>query len=217
MKSQKKSVMKTAVQNMRNRIFSGILVIIPLVITIFIVKIIFNFLAGILKPLVFLVFGHLPEWIIATISVTILFVLLYFLGVIISHVIGMRFIAYCEEVILQIPLVKTVYHASKQVLGSLSMSSRKAFQSVVVIEYPRVGTKTLAFVTGTTRISNQQELVNVFIPTTPNPTSGFVIMLPKEEIFETNLSLEKAMQFVMSAGILAPELPILDQPATKLE
>ena len=201
---EREPTIKPFTQNIRNRVLSGLLVIIPLVITIFIVKLIFNFLASILKPFVYLIFGHLPEWIIAVISIAVLLAFLYFLGVIVSHVVGRRFVVYCEQVILQVPLIKTVYHASKQVLGSLSMSSRKAFKSVVLIEYPRVGTKTLAFVTGCTRITNDQELVNVFIPTTPNPTSGFVVLIPKEHIIETHLSLEQAMRFIMSAGNFSP-------------
>ena len=205
MTPRKQTANSTIKTNIRNRIISGIIVIIPLGITVLFLKIIFNFLARNLNPLLKLVFDELPDSILVIISLIVLLIILYTLGVIATHVAGRQLISYGEKVLMYIPLVKSIYTTSKQLMQTFASTNRQAFKSVVVIEYPRPGLKSIAFVTGTIRSSTGHEYSKVFIPTSPNPTSGFLIFVPTSDIQETGLSLEDGMKAVVSGGILTPE------------
>ena len=199
-----KKIPKSLVHTIRNRIVSGLFAAIPLLVTIFVLKTIFYFLAGILRPLLVPFLGHLPNWVITLISIFMLLVILYCLGGVVSNVFGRRIINKIESLFLRLPLVKPIYHASKQIFESFSFSTQKTFKAVVLIEYPRKGIHSLGFITSLTETPGRSSLVNVFIPTTPNPTSGFTIIVPRSEVIELDLHLEGAMKYVMSAGIISP-------------
>jgi uncharacterized membrane protein len=98
-----------------------------------------------------------------------------------------------------------VYTSSKKLIEIISLPTTQSFKRVVIVEYPRVGMKAFAFVTGSLKTKSETELVSIFIPTTPNPTSGFLIYLPEQDIEETDLSIEEGMKLIVSGGILIPE------------
>lgn len=202
---RKQTLMSTIKTNIRNRIISGIIVIIPVGVTLFFLRILYNFLSSNVIPFLKLVFHQLPDSILAVISLVVLLLILYGVGLIATHVVGRQVISYGEKILMYIPLVKSIYTTSKQLMETFASTNGQAFKSVVFVEYPRPGLKSLAFVTGTLTTSTGYEYSKVFIPTSPNPTSGFLIFVLTSEIQETGLSLEDGMKAVVSAGILTPE------------
>ncbi len=112
-----------------------------------------------------------------------------------------------ESILSRIPLVRSIYKMVKQVINAVFSTNSEAFRKVVLIEYPRQGSWSLAFLTGTnTEINNKtkNKMVSVFVPTTPNPTSGFLLMLSKEEVIELDMSIDEALKFIISLGVMPP-------------
>ena len=133
-----------------------------------------------------------------------------FLGVIARHLFGGEFVRVWERLLGRVPVARNIYHAVKQLSEAIfsSSSQRSRFNRVVLIEYPRKGVYALAFTTGTAQGAVQAALprpvVNCFLPTTPNPTSGFYLLVPEEEIIVVDLTVEDAFKLVMSAGLVNP-------------
>ena len=168
--------------HIRNRLVSGLLVLIPLVITVFILRLLFNWLTAFARPLLRPWLGEVSETVLALIALVVTVAGLYVVGVVTTHFIGRRLIQFGEGVLLRLPIVKTIYSASKQVVDAFSVGSKTTFEAVVVVEYPRRGTYTIGFVTGTIIDPNERKLYAVFVATTPNPTSGFLILFPEEDV-----------------------------------
>ncbi len=151
--------------------------------------------------------GHLQNWIeypIFAISILLALFLLYWVGLISATFIGRRYIAAGERLMLRIPGMEFVYKTIKQVFEIISRPRSQAFKEVVMVDYPRRGIRGLAFYSGLTKISNSEEvMVNVFIPTTPNPTSGFLLLMKPEEVYSTNLTVTEATRFIISGGVVA--------------
>jgi uncharacterized membrane protein len=119
-----------------------------------------------------------------------------------------RVIRLGERFIQAIPFVSFCYNLLKQIMDTIALQrdSQGKMQRLVIVEYPRRGIYALAFVTGETLISSTGEiLVNVFLPTTPNPTSGFLLLLPRDQVYDTNLGMDGGIRFIMSGGILTPQ------------
>lgn len=144
-------------------------------------------------------------------------------GVIVANLFGRKLVKFWESILAQIPLVRTIYTSVKQILETV-FSSGQSFRKVLLIEYPRKGLWTLAFQSGRTRgeaqIKTGSEIVNVFIPTTPNPTSGFFIMVPKEDVVELDMTVDDGLKMIISAGVMVPDWnpewsPELDEKQAK--
>ena len=132
---------------------------------------------------------------------------LYIIGLVSRTFIVRKTLSLGEALLERIPVIKTLYRGSKQLMETIATPAKRAFREVVMIEYPRNGIWIIAFVTGRLTIHNTGELfVNLFVPTTPNPTSGFLLLLPACDVRATNLSVEEGVKLVMSAGVLTPEL-----------
>ncbi len=216
MKSKKKSgkLYKVGIKkNTRRKMIAGLLVVIPVFITFYVIKFLFNMIGGILSPLVIKAvgfFGFSPnskidEFVITSVAFVLTFVALYSIGVIATNFFGKFIIGFFETILHNVPIIKNVYTSSKKLVEILSLPSRQSFKRVVIVEYPRVGMKAFAFVTGGIKIDDGTELTSIFIPTTPNPTSGFLIYLPEGDITETNLNIEEGMKLIVSGGILVPD------------
>ncbi len=190
--------------NIRKRIISGLLILIPLGVTIFVLQFIFGFLSANLHPVIKPIFGNLPEVLVHLLSIVLFILLLYCLGLIATHVIGKQIISLGERLLMYIPIVKPIYHTSKQILEALS-GSGETFRSVVFIEYPRPGLKALAFKVGAITGANGEEFIKVIVPTSPNPTSGFLVFIPAADVQETDLTVEAGMKIIISGGILTSE------------
>jgi uncharacterized membrane protein len=212
-------MLKNIALNIRNRLVGGILIIVPFVVTIAIVRWLFMTLAGFLKPIVdkvlyFLRQVHLAselpqnyvEYMISAATILCLLLLLYLVGALARYVAGQRLLSLGEQIILQIPFARTIYTAVKQIATVVSGSENKMFTSVVLIEYPRPGFYSLAFLTGTIRDSAGADFCKVFIPTTPNFTSGFFELIPSKDVRGTSLTAEEAFKMILSVGIISPEI-----------
>ena len=145
-------------------------------------------------------------------ALTLLVILV--LGFLSTNVFGSRLIAAIERVIARIPIAKTIYGGTKGVLEAVSREQTAAFQRVVLIEYPSKGLFALAFVSGGINWRHVSERTNadmalVFLPTTPNPTSGFLLLVPVADIIELPFTVEEGIRMVISAGVLLPEVPLL--------
>jgi uncharacterized membrane protein len=202
---------KTFKSILRRRMISGFLVIIPLGLTIFILRFLYDLTAGQLEPMIKVLFQPLPEYAVPLVSFTFLFFLTYSIGLVASVVIGRKLIGIGESILERIPLVKTVYGASKQVVQTISFQDDASnYKSVVIIDFPMEGMKSLAFVTGKMRIEDKKDGTmrdhyRMFVPTTPNPTSGYLEFVPVDKTELSGISVEEALKTIMSAGLVMPE------------
>ncbi len=204
-------------QHFRARIVSGFLFLLPIGITVLIIRFLYTFTAGLIVPLLSRPFGKLAEPLLVVISIVASAAIIYFLGVITTHVVGRRLIRFGEAIILKLPILKSVYGASKQVVATFSVSNREAFKSVVLLEFPRRGIWSIGFVTGMIPDGAGNRLFQVFLPTTPNPTTGFFLILAADDVIQTDIAVEDALKIVISGGILTPPeiAPLLAPPAKK--
>ena len=171
--------------SIRKNLISGLFIAVPFIISLLIIQWLFHVMAGILQPIVGRVLPRLAKLLITTpvpdiylrisvttLSVILLVLLLYFVGVIGRFVVGKRLISLGEKIFLNIPIVRTIYSSSKQVVKAMSLPDRTMFKSVVLVEFPRPGLKAMGFLTGYITDSEGKKYCKIFIPTTPNPTTG---------------------------------------------
>ncbi len=201
-------------KNTRRKLVTGLLVVFPIFITYIVIKFLFSLIGGILSPVVkktfvFLGLSHpnstIDEFVVTSVAFVLTFIALYFIGVIATNFFGKLILSFFESILHKTPIIKNVYTSSKQLIQIISLPSRQSFKRVVIVEYPRVGMKAFAFVTGNIKTKDGTELTSIFIPTTPNPTSGFLIYLPEDDIIETDMDIEEGMKLIISGGILVPE------------
>jgi uncharacterized membrane protein len=190
---------------LKTRMASGLVVLIPLVITIAVVRFLFNFTSGILLPFIDPALASWPGWARAALSLAILLVTIYLLGEIAAHVVGRRVLAMGEALVLKVPIVKPIYSAAKQVVGTFQGKSSEAFKSVVFVEFPHPGMRSIGFVTSRVEREDGSLWSLVFVPTTPNPTTGFLQLVPPEHVTPAGISIEDGVKLVMSLGALTPD------------
>lgn len=191
-------------RHIRNRFVSGILVLVPVAITIFVLRLVFASLSGFLMPVLKPFVGDLPEGAVYLLAVASTLLLIYAMGALTAFMVGRRMLNLAEQIILQVPLVKTIYSASKQVVSTFSSSNRETFKETVIVEFPRTGSHAVGFITGTILDPSGAPLYRVFVPTTPNPTSGFLVLLPPDQVMHTDMSVEDGVKMIVSGGVLAP-------------
>lgn len=193
---------------LRTRITTGLLVILPIYITYYVVKFIFGIMDQSSRWAVEAVFGRLPvveRWAIPIISVAFTVFVLYAVGLFATHVIGRRFISAFDALVDRLPLIKTVYRAMKQIVDTFSTTQSTSFQRVALVPFPSNELRTIGFITNYSRdITTDEELVTIFVSTTPNPTTGFVFVTRRKDVVELDWSVEEAVRVVISAGILFP-------------
>ncbi|HDL03290.1 MAG: DUF502 domain-containing protein [Candidatus Zixiibacteriota bacterium] len=205
------SVFKIVKDIIKRQFLAGVLVVIPLILTYVVLRFLFETIDGILSPLIMRAFQyHIPG---LGIVVTILLILLA--GFFTRNLIGAKLYKYGDRILANIPVIRVVYLATKQLVEAVTLPSVKAFKEVVMVEYPRVGLYAIGFATNNVKlISNKagtSRMVGIFIPSTPTPVSGFVIFAPEDEIITLNISVEDALKLLVSGGIVAPpELAALD-------
>jgi uncharacterized membrane protein len=196
---------------MRRRLFAGIVVIVPVGITVMVLRFLYDLTAGRLTPITKILIEPLPDYIVPIGSILFLVFVTYVIGLAASVVIGRKVIGLAEMLLDRIPVVKTVYGASKQAVQVLSdQDATTNYESAVIVDFPRSGMKALAFVTGKVQIAVTGENTvidhySVFIPTTPNPTSGYLEFVPVTAVQPSGLSVEDAIKSVMSGGLIIPD------------
>ncbi len=186
--------------HLKNSFITGLLVVIPISLTIYILVFLIKFLNSLL-PFYFLPYGT---------GILLTIIIVTIVGFMTNNILGKRFIDMGENIISNIPLVKNVYNAVKQISDAMFTSRSKGFSRAVLIEYPRKGTYVVAFVTGIAgerlQDKTKRKVINLFVPTTPNPTSGFYLMIPEEDMISLDMSVEDAFKLVVSGGMVSPDV-----------
>ena len=189
------------IQKLRNLFITGLVIFIPLAVTIYVLWITFNFFDGFLKPLVAAVYGKA----IPGISLLVTLFLILAIGAFTRAAIGKSIFDYLDKGVLRIPIVRSIYSTIKGASTAFLMPKQGGFKSVVLVEYPRKRSYALAFTTGLSAGEVQkktaEKTVNVFVPTSPNPTSGFFLMVPEKDLILLTMSVEEALKFVVSGGL----------------
>ena len=203
-------------KHLRTRLISGILVLIPLAITLFILNIILASLTAFVRPLLNPFVGEIHENAVTLIALCVTTLVIYFTGLVTNYLIGRRMISLGERVLMKMPIIKSVYSASKQVVETFSSSTKAAFKAVAFVEFPRKGSLAIGFVTGSMTTPEGKFVYRVFIATTPNPTTGFLLLLPADEVQFTDISVEDGVKMLVSGGVLAPETYQIRPPPSQL-
>ena len=199
---------------LKQSFIAGILIIVPFGVTIFVLYKLIKWMLFFFSTGPAGILGHfidVPPYVFQGISFVIgiaaTLLLIIFLGAVTRNFVGRRMLLFGESLISKIPLTRTFYVSVKQVVQTLFFTSQmQSMKRVVLVEYPRKGIRAIAFVTGVTEAgrghnTTDQKLVSLFVPTTPNPTSGIYIMVPEEELQELDISVEDAFRLIVSAGI----------------
>ena len=195
---------------LRRYIIAGLLVWLPLVITVAIIKFVIDLLDGtvlLLPP------GYRPEALlgfsIPGFGILLAVAILLLTGMFAANLLGRRLVQFWEAALGRIPLVRTVYNSVKQISTTLLASKSTSFRKVVLVEYPRKDCWCIGFLSnehvGTDQNITTEQLQSIYLPTTPNPTSGFNLLIPQREIIELDMSVEDGFKFIISMGVIVPE------------
>ena len=189
---------------LRRYFLSGILVIVPLIITIWVLRFLFIRVDGLLSPFLTKLLGYN----IPGLGVVGTVILIFLAGFFTANVIGLRLFRIWEIFLIKTPLVRTIYGSSKQLVEAMTTTEKDSFKQVVLVEFPRKGMFCLGFLTRVIEVEGKDtkdELVAVFIPSTPTPFTGWTMLFPKEEVVIVDMTLEEGIKFFVSGGIASPE------------
>lgn len=194
---------------MRKYLIAGLLVWMPLGVTFLVIRAIVGLLDS---TLLLLPEGYHPDQLLGIhipgIGVLLAIILVLVTGMIVANFLGKRIILFWEQLLAKIPLVRSLYAAIKQIMEAVLSTDAQSFRKVLLIEYPRKGLWSLAFMTsenlGEVQSKTAKTVISVFIPTTPNPTSGFIIMVPSDDVVELDMSVEDGLKMIISLGVAVP-------------
>ncbi|MCK4870131.1 MAG: DUF502 domain-containing protein [Gammaproteobacteria bacterium] len=189
---------------------AGLIVLVPVWVTLLLLRFFVNFFDQILmlipqayRPDALLGF-HVPG-----LGLLLTVILVFFVGLLVTNFFGKKLLHFWESILKRIPLVRSIYMGIKKVLITVFNSGDMSFRKVLLIEYPRKGLWSIAFQTsvGFERVQQhtQEEMLTIFVPTTPNPTSGFLMMISKKDAVELDISVDEALKMVISLGVILPE------------
>ena len=195
---------------MKKYLIAGLLVWMPLGITFLVVRAIVGFLD---RSLLLLPAEYQPDVLLGIhipgFGVVLALVLVLATGMVVANFLGRHIVATWEKILSQIPIVRSLYSAVKQIMEAVLATDAKSFSKVLLIEYPRKGVWSFAFMTsddlGEVQTKIKEKVVSVFIPTTPNPTSGFILMVPEKDTIELEMSVEDGLKMIVSVGMVVPE------------
>ena len=194
---------------MKKYLITGLLIWIPLVITIWVLKLVVDTLdqSLLLLPLAL----RTESWIgvhIPGMGVLLTLLIVFLTGAVTANLIGQRLVHFWHEILHRIPVVSSIYSSVKQVSDTLFSSSGEAFRKALLVQWPREGMWTIAFLTGVpggdVARQLQGDYVSVYVPTTPNPTGGYFVMMPRKDVIELDMSVDTALKYVISMGVAPP-------------
>ncbi|WP_240002286.1 DUF502 domain-containing protein [Oleisolibacter albus] len=204
---------------LRAYLFAGILVTAPVTITLYLVWVVvggIDALVTAILPTAYNPETYLP-FTIPGVGVLLVLVALILIGMFAAGFLGRLVVRLGEAILGRMPIVRGIYAATKQIFETVLANQSDAFREVVLVEYPRKGMWSIAFITGTTQGEVQSltedEVVNVFVPTTPNPTSGYLLFVPRQDLVKLSMSVEDGLKMVVSGGIVTPP----ERPAAVVE
>lgn len=194
----------------RRYFITGLLVLVPLVITIWVLKTLLGMMD---QSLLLLPVQWRPEtqlgFYVPGIGALLTLLIVLVTGIIATNFFGKRIILFWEAMLARVPVVKSIYYSVKQVSDTLFSDSGQAFRQALLVQYPRQGCWTIAFQTGHPGgdVANhlKDDYISVYVPTTPNPTSGFFLMMHKDEVIELDMSVDEALKYIISMGVVTPD------------
>lgn len=194
--------------------FTGLVFALPICITIFVINLLLNYIG---TPISHILFGWLDiricnsfgmKFLLNTISIAVVVLLIIAIGMLSKFFLGKWAMHAIEKFIEHVPVVKNIYKTIKQIVETFGQNHKEVFSKTVLIEYPQKDSYAIAFLTSETEGEIQdrtgQTVVNVFVPTTPNPTSGFLLMIPKKKVTELDMSVADGMKLIISGGVVVP-------------
>jgi len=185
--------------------FRGLITVLPLLVTLWLLWVVFSFADGLLGKLIELIVGRpLPG-----VGFLIIIIFIFITGILTTFILGEKIIQYVERFLSRVPIVKSIYVSVKQINDVFFQKRGKGYQRACVVEYPRKGIYTVGFITGEAakeieKKTNTRELVNIFIANTPTPATGFLIAVPAEEVKLLDMRIDDAFKYVVSGGVLKP-------------
>jgi uncharacterized membrane protein len=199
-------------------ILTGLLVWLPLAVTLWVITTVMGTLDGVFMWLLNAVQAVMPTSIVPALdqlrnipglSVVIVVLALLLTGMAVTNIAGQWLLTHYDRLFSNIPIVKSIYNSVKQVSDTLFSSSGQAFRQAVLVQYPRAGSYTIAFVTGkpSGEVAGHlpsDDMLTLYVPTTPNPTSGFMLMVPRADVIELKMSVDEALKYIISMGVVAP-------------
>lgn len=193
----------------RRYLVAGLLIWVPLGVTFLVLRVLVGFMD---RSLVLLPEAYRPENLVGFnipgLGVILTLLLLLVTGLLAANLFGRKLLGGWESLLARIPLIRSVYSGAKQVAETMFSEGGQAFKKVLLIQYPRQGVWSLAFQTATdvgeVQARTSHEVVCAFVPTTPNPTSGFIVMVPKNEVLELDMSVDAALRMIISLGVVVP-------------
>ncbi|MBI2880796.1 MAG: DUF502 domain-containing protein [Candidatus Tectomicrobia bacterium] len=203
-------MLKALRYHFRTVIIAGLLVVIPIWITFMLLQFLAVRLDGVLGPHISRIFRFLGYQAkdIPGVGIVVMVVAIYFVGLFARNFFGRQIFSLADRILGKVPFVRTVYVASKQLLETIALQQKNGFKRCVLIEYPRPGIYALGFVTseakGEIQAQTRETVINVFVPTTPNPTSGLLIFVPREQIIPLEMSIEDGIKYVVAGGLIVP-------------
>ena len=197
---------------MRATFFRGLVIFVPVAVTVWFVTVLFNMIDGIISPLQ----PVLENWVgthIPGLGVVTFIIIVLVLGLLSRFIVGTLILKVLEKIFTSIPLVRSVYSATKDLLQAFSLGKRgKTFRQVLLVEYPRKGIFTVGFLTNEITVNGTgkptRKMLSIYIPNPPNPTSGVFILVPESEAKVLNMSIEEGLKLVLSGGIVSPTEPL---------
>jgi uncharacterized membrane protein len=219
-------VIKKFQRRLRNVFITGLLITLPIALTWFILQFLlknFDALSPVFTRMLIQLGAPIPEGFrIPFLGLVVTLLIVLAVGWLTTNFFGKKLFELGELLIEKIPFVRRIYKGSKQVVSSIAKADTSTFRKVVLIEFPRRGLLAIGFVTGESRGEVQritrENMLNVFVPTMPNPTSGFLIFSPPEELTEVSMTIEEGIKYVVSGGIVTPpEFKIIEAKGLKIE
>ena len=211
---------QTPLGRVRQLFLTGLVIILPLIVTIWVLRLLFDLANGFSTPIILKILALLrmpyvddpafAGYAAPLIGIAVTLILILLAGVLATNLLGRRFVASFDALMLRIPLIKGIYGAARQLLNAFNQKAT-AFQRVVVVEYPRPGVFTVGFVTrqdvslGAAAGKTRDGLTLVFLPTTPSPTSGWLAAVPEKDVVPLDLSVEEGIKLIVSGGLVVPQ------------
>ncbi|MBU8934959.1 MAG: DUF502 domain-containing protein [candidate division Zixibacteria bacterium] len=197
--------MRSMVAIIKRYFLSGVLIVVPLILTYIVLKFLFEAVDGILQPTIHSILGYF----IPGLGVITTILLIILAGILTRNYLGGHIYRIGDQLLIRLPIIRPIYSAAKQLLEAITIPSSNSFKEVALIEYPRRGSWALSFISNRFTIlidGEARSCASVFVPSTPTPISGMVVVLPLDQIYPVNMTVEEGVKFLVSGGVAAPEL-----------
>ena len=192
--------MSPIIQNLKSKIFAGIAALFPIYLTYIVLKFLFVTLEKISAPMLKKIEFEIPG-----LGILLTLILIYLLGLVVTNFLGRKIFNLGERILTKVPIVNTIYTTLKQITDTFTKGTAETFEGAVYIQYPRKDLWTMAFISGESTSKEGVSYYHLFVPTTPNPTSGFFLMIPRADTIPTGMSVEEGLKTIISGGMLAPD------------